>query len=118
MLFDGPVASHEEVDTQDWILVAPFGDGLAAFGGDKTSAGCADCDVMVYGIGNQETNRASEGLIEGQGPEQQHDERDTRQSSRREQGKGKIYISKHHVLGSKILGNERRRYYGQVIPER
>lgn len=88
MLFDVPVARHEEVDTQDWILVAPFGNGLAAFGGDEASAGCADCNVTEYVIGNQEANRASEGVIEGQGQEQQHDERDTRQSSRREEELG------------------------------
>ena len=39
VLFDGPAAGPEEIETQEGISVAPFAQGLAAFGGDEAPAG-------------------------------------------------------------------------------
>ena len=47
MLSDSFIASPEKVESQKRIFVAPFGDGLAAFGGDEAAAGCADCEMLV-----------------------------------------------------------------------
>ena len=47
MLFEGFIESPEEVESQDWVFVAPFADGLAAFGGDEAAARRAYCYVMI-----------------------------------------------------------------------
>ena len=47
MLLDGLVERPEEVEAQDWVPVAPFADGLAAFGGDEAAAGGAGGHVVI-----------------------------------------------------------------------
>lgn len=39
VLFEFPVAGPEEIDSQEWVFVAPFAEGLAAVGGDEAAAG-------------------------------------------------------------------------------
>ena len=68
MLCDGFIAVPEKVDPQERIFVAPFADGLAAFGGDEAAAGCANCEVVVCGVGNVEAGDGKENLVEGKRP--------------------------------------------------
>ena len=43
MLFEGPIAIPEEVNSQKRVSVAPLADRFAAFGGDEAAADCAGC---------------------------------------------------------------------------
>lgn len=69
MLSHGFVHGKEEVEPEERVFVAPFADGLAAFGGDEAAAGSADCYIKICVVGNQEADEGEEGLVEGKGPE-------------------------------------------------
>ena len=64
MLFQGFEGSPEEVESQERVLVAPFADGFATFGGDEAATGCPDCDAAVYVVGNQKANEGKKCLVE------------------------------------------------------
>ena len=64
MLFQGLVASPEEVESEERVFVAPFADGFATFGGDEAATGYPDCDVAVYVVGKQKTNEGTKYLVE------------------------------------------------------
>ena len=64
MLFQGFEGSPEEVESQERVLVAPFADGFATFGGDEAATGCPDCDVAVYVVGNQKASEGKKCLVE------------------------------------------------------
>ena len=52
MLPEGFVHGPEEVEPEERVFVAPFADGLAAFGGDEAAAGSADCYIKICIVGN------------------------------------------------------------------
>ena len=64
MLYQGLVASPEEVESQERVFVTPFADGFTTFGGDETATGCPDYDVAICVVGNQEANEGNKGLVD------------------------------------------------------
>lgn len=68
MLFDGFVAVPEEIEAEEWVSVAPFAEGFAAFGGDEAAAGCAGCQVPGCVVESQEAGEGKKGLVQGEGP--------------------------------------------------
>ena len=52
MLSHGFVHGEEEVEPEERVFVAPFADGLAAFGGDEAAAGSADGYIKIGVVGN------------------------------------------------------------------
>ena len=74
MLLNGVIHIPEEIDSENWVFVAPFADGFAAFGRDEAAAGCANGEVAVCVVGKENAGYGEEGLGEGKGPKQHHGE--------------------------------------------
>ena len=64
MLFHGLVARPEEIESQEWVFVAPFADGFATFGGDEAATGCPGCDVAVYVVREPKANEGKKWLVD------------------------------------------------------
>ena len=52
VLPEGFVHGPEEVEPEERVFVAPFANGLAAFGGDEAAAGSADFNIKICVVGN------------------------------------------------------------------
>lgn len=64
MLFHGLVAGPEEIESQEWVFVAPFADRFATFGGNEAATGCPNCDVVVYEVRKPKAKEGNQCLVE------------------------------------------------------
>ena len=63
MLFQRLESGPEEIESEERVLVAPFGDGFATFRGDEAATGCPDRDVAVYVVRKQKADEGRKCLV-------------------------------------------------------